>query len=157
MFRLFRWLPTRTARTHAACVSLSFFNDVKQREGFIHPSINATDAKPCRTPFRAVPAVSSQCIRNSHEVCGAGRHRVPQCWALYEAGPLPVKHLLTLILRLRNHQPDRGFFGHAAGHFQPSSQSRRRAFCPHGQKAAPAGFPPCLPQFGHLWHRPSNG
>jgi hypothetical protein len=34
MFRLSTKLPSRTARTHAACVSLSFFNDVKQRGSF---------------------------------------------------------------------------------------------------------------------------
>jgi hypothetical protein len=34
LFRLSEWLPTRTAKTRAACVSLSFFNDVKQQEGF---------------------------------------------------------------------------------------------------------------------------
>jgi hypothetical protein len=45
MFRLSEWLPTRTARTHAACVSLSFFNDVNQREGFGNPSADAPDAK----------------------------------------------------------------------------------------------------------------
>ena len=50
MFRLSEWLPTRTARTHAACVSLSFINDVKQ-QGSVKLPIHAADEKSTGSPF----------------------------------------------------------------------------------------------------------
>ena len=50
MFRLSEWLPIRTARTHAACVSLSFINDVKQ-QGSIKLPIHAADEKSTGSPF----------------------------------------------------------------------------------------------------------
>ena len=48
MFRLSEWLPTRTARTRAACVSLSFFNDVKQPGGFRGLQLLRADANVYR-------------------------------------------------------------------------------------------------------------
>ena len=50
MFRLSTKLPSRTARTLAACVSLSFINDVKQ-QGSIKLPIHAADEKSTGSPF----------------------------------------------------------------------------------------------------------
>jgi hypothetical protein len=60
-------------------------------------------------PFWAVPAVSSQCILNSHEIGGAGRRRVPQWWALYERPLAGVKHFIAQFLKLLFRPRNKGF------------------------------------------------
>jgi hypothetical protein len=50
MFRLFKQLPARTARTHAACVSFSFIYNVKQQGSFYLP-IHTVDGKSTGSPF----------------------------------------------------------------------------------------------------------
>jgi hypothetical protein len=68
----------RTARTRAACVSLSLFNDFNQREGFVNPSVDITDANLYRLPFGRYRQFVASFVSYSHEVGGAGRRRVPQ-------------------------------------------------------------------------------
>ena len=51
MFRLFKQLPARTARTHAACVSFSFLYNVKQRGHFIKYPIQVADENSTGSPF----------------------------------------------------------------------------------------------------------
>ena len=46
-------------------------------------------------PLRAVPAVASQCIRNSHKIGGAGQRHVPQWRRLYVRSRSGVKRLIT--------------------------------------------------------------
>ena len=76
MFRLSKWLPTRTARTHAACVSLSFFNDVKQRGKDYSPFHRYSGHRELPDPFWVVPAITGQCILNSHrDLCAASAAR----------------------------------------------------------------------------------
>jgi hypothetical protein len=85
------------------------------RKGLFTLQLTQPTRSACRTPFRAVPATSSQCIRNSREVGGAGRHRVPQWCGLYEGTPLAVKHFVAKFLRLQNSPENIGLFAHARG------------------------------------------
>jgi hypothetical protein len=72
MFRLFSMLPSRTARTHAACVSFSFVYNVKQRGTF--RLRYATDITLLPVPFSGMPADwSADRILNFHEAVGANR------------------------------------------------------------------------------------
>jgi len=68
----------RTARTRAACVSLSLFNDFNQREGFIHPSVDLADANLYRLPFGRYRQFIASFVGYTRKVGGAGRRRLPQ-------------------------------------------------------------------------------
>ncbi len=91
---------SRTARTRAACVSLSLFNDVNQREGFIHPSIDLAGTKLHRSPFGQYRQIVVSCVGFSHEVVGAGRHRVPQWLRLYERPRFSVKRFVMFFFEI---------------------------------------------------------
>ena len=83
MFRLSTKLPSRTARTLAACVSLSFINDVKQ-QGSIKLPIHAADEKSTGSPSGNT-GVSASCTLNSHRNVGScWQRRVPQ-WPGYRS------------------------------------------------------------------------
>ena len=87
MFRMFNLLPDRTARTHAACVSLSFVNNVKQRGAF--RLRYATDNSLPPVPFSGMPAArSADRILNFHEAVGA--NRAPQALSERVIGRGPV-------------------------------------------------------------------
>jgi hypothetical protein len=88
MFRLFNLLPDRTARTHAACASLSFVYNVKQRGTF--RLRYATDNLLLPVPFSGMPADwSADRILNFHGVVGA--NRAPQALSERFIGRGPSK------------------------------------------------------------------
>ena len=101
MFRLSKWLPTRTARTHAACVSLSFFNDVKQR-GELLLLINATGQEAPPYPFWVVPAVRASCIMNAHRDVGA----TERCASLSDGGYMRDASGVSSISSQKIHRPE---------------------------------------------------
>ena len=72
MFRLFNLLPDRTARTRAACASLSFVYNVKQRGALRAPISDRQFLAP--VPFSGMPATwSADRVLNFHEAVGANR------------------------------------------------------------------------------------
>ena len=88
MFRLFNLLPDRTARTHAACASLSFVYNVKQRGAF--RLRYATDITLLPVPLSGMPADwSADRILNFHEAVGA--NRAPQALSERVIGRGPSK------------------------------------------------------------------
>ena len=100
----------------------------------------------CRTPWRVVPATSSQCIRNSREVGGAGRHRVPQWLALYEGTPCPVKHFVAKFLQTQKNAENIGFYRDIRGCQMRFSTAGQQKTCPPDQKSeGPDGLTPGFP------------
>jgi hypothetical protein len=68
MFRLSTELPLRTARTHAACASLSFINNVKQ-QGSVKPPIDTADDNFAGS-LSETTGVSASYDMNSREFVG---------------------------------------------------------------------------------------
>jgi len=140
LFRLSEWLPTRTARTRAACVSLSFFNDVKQREGFGNPSFRCLRRVSMPDPFWAVPAIPSQCISNSDEVpCAASAAR-PLSGCAYMRGSLRVSSTSLQKFCGCEKAAKTKAFGVPAGLWISSFEGPlQEFFCPSGRDS-PTGF-----------------
>jgi hypothetical protein len=127
MFRLSTRLPSRTARTHAACVSLSFFNDVKQRGGFLGPPVQCIGHKSMPVPFRVVPAASGQLHQEYTQGCWHRRAaRVPQWPGLYVVLARGVKHIVAKICSRKNTVENLDFSSLARCNSRPCGGLRAR-------------------------------
>jgi len=149
MFRLSVKLPSRTARTHAACVSLSFFNDVKQRGGFLNPPVQCIGQKSMPVPFREVPAASGQLHQECTQGCWHRRAaRVPQWRGLYVVLARGVKHFVAKNCGRRNTVETLDF---------SSLEARGAAGGPAAGSARASAKEPAPPHCRHDCDRTSRG